>query len=118
VSAAAEERRANARHRFAIQGSNPPIATLGLLPRAALICDLGSSGIGLLTTLAPPLGAIVPVWLPGPPGSPSSLVLGTIVHTSLMTEGLYRVGLTCREESAGVLVALLDQWHNLGWTVA
>jgi hypothetical protein len=117
VPPAAEERRANARQRFTIQGSNPPIATLGLVPRAALICDLGPGGIGLLTTLAPPVGAIVPVWLPGPPGLPSSLILGTIVHTAPTDEGLHRVGLTCREESAAVLAALLAQWHALGWTM-
>jgi hypothetical protein len=117
VPAAAEERRANARHRFTIQGSCPPIATLGLVPRAALICDLGTGGIGLLTTLAPPLGAIVPVWLPGPPGMPSILILGTIVHEARTDEGLSRVGLTCREESAAALSSLLAQWQVLGWTV-
>jgi hypothetical protein len=115
LAAPTPERRFHGRHRFALGGFDPPIATVGIVPRAALICDLSHTGIGLLTTQEPLVGAIVPVWMSGTPGSPSSLILGTIVHSSREPDGLYRVGLICLEESLGVLRSQIDRMTELGW---
>jgi hypothetical protein len=100
VSGETSERRSHPRQPLATNGSNPLIATLGVLPRAALICDLSAGGLGLLTTFAPPQGAILPVWLPGPPGEPSRLILATVIHVQPPTgDGLYRVGIACHEDT-------------------
>jgi hypothetical protein len=95
-----DERRSHPRRQLVTSGSNPLIATLGVLPRAALVCDISPQGLGLLTTFAPPVGAILPVWLPGPPGQPSGLILATVVHVQEpASDGLYRVGIACHDES-------------------
>jgi hypothetical protein len=93
------ERRSHPRQQVTIRGSNPLIVTLGVLPRAALIHDLCPDGLGLLTTFAPPIGAIVPVWAPSSPGEPSALILAVVIHVQEPTgDGLYRVGLACHDE--------------------
>jgi hypothetical protein len=115
VSAPTGERRFHSRHRFALGGFDPPIATVGLVPRAALVTDLSPTGVGLLTTQPPPIGSIVPVKLAGPPGLPSCLILGEIVHHSLEPDGLFRVGVSCLEESLNVLRTLIDQMIEVGW---
>jgi hypothetical protein len=115
VSAPSEERRVQDRHRFASGGFDPPIATIGLVPRAALVCDLSPAGIGLITTYSPPVGAIVPVVLSGPPGSASTLILGTVVHSSSEPDGLFHVGVDCLEECLNVLRATIDRLTELGW---
>ncbi len=96
-------------------GLDPPIATVGLIPRAALVYDLSPNGVGLLTTQPPPVGAIVPVKLAGPPGLSSCLILGEIVHNSPETDGLFRVGVVCLEESLGALRTLIDRMTEVGW---
>jgi hypothetical protein len=116
VTASPPERRAHVRYQFATSSSNPPLATIGVIPRAALIANLSATGLGLLTTVSPPIGAIVPVWLPGPPGLPSSLILATIIHVTPDGALLHQVGLACREESLGVLGDVLDRFPTLGWT--
>jgi hypothetical protein len=110
------ERRAEARSRLA-QEDCPPVATLGLVPRAALVCDISGAGLGLLTTVAPPEGAVVPVWLPGPPGTASELLLATVVYARPAGHGLYRVGLACREESRPQLRHFVERLPGLGWAV-
>ena len=117
MSAPTGERRAHARRQFAEGGSNPLIATLGLVPRAAILCDVGPGGIGLLTTLPPPLGAVVPVWLARPAGTPSILLLATIVYLEPTAEGLFRIGLSCREESIATLHAFLEELPLPGWVL-
>ena len=102
------ERRLQPRRQVMTGGSNPLIATLGVLPRAALICNLSTCGLGLLTTFAPPEGAILPVWLPGPPGQPSGLILGTVIHVQQpAADGLYRVGIACHDECGRALLGEL-----------
>jgi hypothetical protein len=84
------------------------VATLGVVPRAALLCDLAPGGVGLLTTDPPPVGCVVPVWLAVPAGAPSRLVLLRVVHTSSEGADLYRIGLSCLDEiGGGVLRELL-----------
>jgi hypothetical protein len=110
VSGAPLERRGHARRRLQTAGSNPTIATVGVVPRAALVVDVSPTGLGLLTTFAPLVGSILPVWLPGAPGEASSLVLAHVIHVQPPTENLYRVGAACSDEaSTSVLRALYDR---------
>ncbi len=118
MSAPSGERRIYDRHRFAAGGLDPPLATVGLVPRAALISDLSPSGVGLITTQPPPIGALVPVYMSGPPGMPSSVILGTIAYTTPEPDGLFRIGVICLEECLGVLRALIDQLVLVGWITA
>jgi hypothetical protein len=99
VSGSPSERRSHPRRPITTDGSNPVIATIGILPRAALLCDLSAGGLSLLTTYSPPVGALLPIWLPGPPGQMSGLVLGTVVHVQPPADdGLYVVGVACQDE--------------------
>jgi hypothetical protein len=109
VSGLPNEQRIQPRQAIATSGSNPLIATVGVLPRAALVCDISPSGLGLLTTFAPPVGALLPVWLPGPPGQPSHLILAAVVHVQPPSgDDLYHIGVACHDDSArGVLAELL-----------
>ena len=106
------ERRSHPRRLFAATGSNPLIATLGVLPRAALVCDISPAGLGLLTTFAPPVGAILPVWLATSPGEPSALLLATVVHVQPpSSDGLYRMGVSCHDDSGRVVLRdLMRKW--------
>jgi hypothetical protein len=81
-------------------GSNPVIVTAGLLPRAALLCDVSGLGLGLVTTFAPPVGSVLPVWLPGRPGEPSELMLVNVVHVRPTSDSLYHVGTSCHDEAS------------------
>jgi hypothetical protein len=94
------ERRINARLRLAVAGSNPVIVTAGILPRAALIHDVSQFGLGLLATFAPPIGSVLPVWLPGEPGQPSSLMLVIVIHVKPSTDSLHYIGTACHDESS------------------
>ena len=99
------ERRSQQRRHLATNGSNPVIATVGILPRAALVSDLSDEGLGLLTTFAPPLGAILPVWLPAPPGQPSHFLLATVVHVqSPSPDNLFQVGITCHDDAGRAIL--------------
>ncbi len=105
MSGSSPERRSNRRRRLATNGSNPVIATVGILPRAALVSDIGDEGLGLLTTFAPPLGAILPLWLPAPPGQPSHFLLGTVVHVQFPSpDNLFQVGITCHDDAARAIL--------------
>src|SRR5262249_38212076 len=69
VTSAPQERRTSPRHAFATSGSNPVVATVGLVPRAAFVADLSSGGAGRLPPPPPPRGGIVPL-CPGTPPRP------------------------------------------------
>jgi hypothetical protein len=103
VSSAHPERRVHSRRPFLTTGSNPVVATIGILPRAALVCDLSVGGIGLLVTDPPPVGSIVPVWLAVPPGSPSRLLLVRVVYVQEEANELFRLGLSCLDEAAAII---------------
>lgn len=106
---APDERRAHLRHTFVTTGSNPVVATIGVVPRAALLSDLSPAGVGLLTTDPPPVGSVVPVWLALPIGAPSRLVLLRVVYTEVETSDLHRLGLCCLDDTSGaVLGDLMD----------
>jgi hypothetical protein len=81
-------------------GSNPVIVTAGVLPRAALVSDVSSLGLGLLTTFAPPVGSVLPLWLPGQPGEASDLVLVNVIHVRPSSDCLHHVGIACHDESS------------------
>ncbi len=100
MSGLPSDRRSHPRQSIANTGSNPVIATVGILPRAALVYDLTPNGLGLLTTFAPPVGALLPVWLPGPPGQPSNLVLVTVIHVQPPgSDGLFQMGVVCHDDN-------------------
>src|SRR5262245_14655199 len=98
VSRSPSERRNELRHRLALNGSNPVVVTAGVLPRAALVSDVSSLGLGLLTTFAPPVGSVLPVWLPGLPGDPSDVALLNVIHVRPGTGRLFHVGTVCHDE--------------------
>src|SRR5262245_22773743 len=102
VTRSTSERRNELRHRLAMTGSNPVVVTAGVLPRAAVVCDVSPSGMGMLTTFAPPVGSVLPVWLPGEPGSSSELVLVSVVHVRPTTDSLHQVGTACHDEASAV----------------
>lgn len=99
-----DERRNEKRRRVITTGSNPVIVTAGVLPRAALVRDVSAQGMGLVTTYAPPVGTVLPVWLPGLPGEPSNLVLLDVVHVRLSGDRLHHVGAACHDESSAALL--------------
>src|SRR4051812_43580796 len=101
VSRSPSERRSELRRRLTMTGSNPVIVTAGVLPRAALVCDVSPLGLGLLTTFAPPVGSVLPVWLPGRPGEASDLVLVNVIHVRPSTDSLHHVGTACHDEASG-----------------
>jgi hypothetical protein len=101
---ASQETRIWARRGFSMEGSNPLIATVGIYTRCAFVHDLSEGGIGLLITDPPPVGAVVPVWLPRPDGGPSTLLLVAIVHSSPQADGLHRVGGTLIDEASAQAV--------------
>jgi hypothetical protein len=51
----------------------------------------------------------------GPPGVPSSLILGTIVHSAAEPDGLFRIGVVCLEECVEVLRTVIERMTALGW---
>jgi hypothetical protein len=107
-SQSAAERRIWPRHVFDDGGSNLPVATVGVYPRCAFVQDLSPGGISLLTTEPPPLGAVVPVWLPGRQNDPAPMLLVSVVHVAPHSEGLFRVGGELVDEaSAAAARALL-----------
>src|SRR5262245_2559987 len=87
-----------------MNGSNPVIVTAGVLPRAALVSDVSSLGLGLLTTFAPPVGSLLPVWLPGRPAEPSDLLLVSVIHVRPSTDSLFHVGTACHDEGSAALL--------------
>src|SRR3954447_26324590 len=89
------ERRHEFRRPIATTGSNPVIVTAGVLPRAALLSDLSPLGLGLVTTFAPPVGSVLPVWLPGRPGETSNLVLVNVIHVRPSSDSLFQLGVAC-----------------------
>jgi hypothetical protein len=104
-----DERRAHLRYTFVTTGSNPVVATIGVVPRAALLSDLCPAGVGLLTTDPPPIGSVVPVWLALPIGAPSRLVLLRVVYAEAETADLHRLGLCSLDDtSSAVLRDLLE----------
>jgi hypothetical protein len=85
---------------------------MGILPRAALVRDIGAEGLGLLTTFAPPVGAVLPVWLPAPPGQPSHLLLATVIHVQPPSpDNLYQVGISCRDDTARTVLVEVGNHH-------
>lgn len=99
------ERRSCARHGLSFTGSNPVIVTAGVLPRAALVCDISSNGLGLLATFAPPVGSVLPVWLPGKPGETSSVILVHVVHVQPSTDSLHRIGTVCHDDGSAATLS-------------
>src|SRR3954451_19200526 len=99
---APSERRHQSRHRLEMTGSNPVIVTAGVLPRAALLSDLSPQGMGMLTTFAPPVGSVLPVWLPGKPGETSNLVLVNVIHVNPSSDSLFQLGTACHDEASGL----------------
>jgi hypothetical protein len=99
------EQRNDVRYRLQTTGSNPIIVTAGVLPRAALVCDLSSRGLGLLATFAPPVGSVLPVWLPGQPGEVSSVILVHVIHVQPATDALHRIGAVCHDEPSAAALA-------------
>jgi hypothetical protein len=99
-TALSKDRRSWSRQRFASRSSNPLIATVGVYTRCAFVDDLSAGGISLLITDPPPVGAVVPVWLPRQDGGPSSLLLVAIVHSTLQPDGLHRVGGSLIDEAS------------------
>src|SRR5262249_53553517 len=100
-----DDRRAQPRRPIPTSGSNPLVATLGLLPRPALVCDLSPTGLGVLLTNPPPPGTLVPVWLPGEPGRPSLLFLAQVMHLSIDPGPLFHVGLMAIDEPGRAVLA-------------
>lgn len=99
-----DERRAHPRRALPTADSNPLVATVGLLPRTAIVIDLSVGGVGLLLADPPATGTLVPVWLPGTAGQPSPVLLAQVAHVSASPGSLYRVGLACIDSGGqGVL---------------
>jgi hypothetical protein len=88
------------------------IVTAGVLPRAALLRDLSLFGLGLLATFAPPVGSVLPVWLPGWPGQSSTLVLVNVVHVQPYSDGLHHIGTHCHDEAS--IIAVRELLARLG----
>lgn len=103
----AVERRLHTRHRVALHGSNPVVATFGVLPRAAFVHDLSATGIAVLTTEPPPVGSVVPIWLPRAHGEASQLALARVAYAEPVDRGLHRVGMASLDESSSALLATL-----------
>jgi hypothetical protein len=101
-----DDRRSRPRRLFATSGSNPVVATIGVVPRAAFLCDLGPGGVALLTTDPPAVGSVVPVWLALPVGAPSQIVLLRVVYAQAQGPDLHRLGLCGVDEAS--CAALLD----------
>lgn len=89
------DRRSHPRRSLPTADSNPLVATVGLLPRTAIVCDVSARGIGVLLTDPPAPGTLVPVWLPGVIGEPSLMLLAQVAHVSADSGPLFRVGLAC-----------------------
>jgi hypothetical protein len=84
------------------------VATVGICPRCVLVHDLSENGLSFLTTEPPPVGSVVPLWLPTQHGGWSHLLLVAIMHAFRHSEPLYRVGAQAIDESgAAVLRAYL-----------
>lgn len=92
-------------------GSNPVLVTAGVLPRAALVADLSTAGLGLLATFAPPVGSVLPVWVPGRPGETSTVVLVKVIHVVPGPDNLYRIGTTVHDPAGGA--ALRELYERL-----
>lgn len=109
VSSSSPERRRHDRRSISSNGSNPLVATIGVVPRAALINDIGPGGISLLSTDPPPVDSIVPLWLAVPIGSPSRLIFVRLVHVSPAGGDLYRIGAAAVDEATvEILRELVD----------
>jgi hypothetical protein len=100
-----DDRRVEPRQPIPTSNSNPLVATVGLLPRPALVSDLSASGLGVLLTNPPPPGSLVPVWLPGEPGRPSLLFLAQVIHLSIDPGPLFRIGLMAIDEAGRAVLA-------------
>jgi hypothetical protein len=96
---AGPERRRWPRRALGDRGSNPLVATLGVLGHCALVRDLSLGGICLLTAHPPPPGTVVPVWLCRPAG-PSPMLLVTVRHVVAEPNALYRVGAALLDEDS------------------
>lgn len=104
------DRRAHERRPFATEGSNPLVATVGVVPRAAFVCDLSAAGLAMLTTDPPPVGSVVPVWLAVSPSRESQLVLVRVIDVTAVSTELHRVGAESVEEAgAAVLQQVLAE---------
>ena len=97
------DRRYDTRLPVAQASSNPLSATLGVVPRAAMVCDVSLHGLGLITLDPPPVDSLVPVWLATSVGAASEMILGRIVHSEPLGGSLHRVGVSC-SDIADVLV--------------
>jgi len=104
------ERRIQPRFIIGPFGSSPLLATLGIVPRTALLCDASKTGLGVLCADPPFVGSLVPVWLAGSPGEASKLLLMRAVYSILLSPGLFRVGLVILDEAdTGILNELLQR---------
>lgn len=103
------ERRQFDRRMVVDHGSNPVVATIGVVPRAALIQDISPRGVGLVSIDPPPVGSIVPLWLSIPVGTPSRLLFVCVVYTKPAEGELYRIGVAALDEAtAEVFAELLE----------
>ena len=68
------------------------------------MADLSAGGLSVLLAEPPPTGAMVPVWLPGPPGRPSLLLLAQVMHATA-DGALFRVGLMAADDAGRAVLA-------------
>jgi len=91
------------------------VASVGVVPRTAFVSDLSTNGLGVVTTDPPPPGTVVPIRVAGPPGPASRLLLARVIYCLVCGEGLYRLGLSCIDDSGmAVLNELLQHLGTLG----
>ena len=107
------DRRYDTRLAIPSASSNPLSATLGVVPRAAMVCDVSLRGLGLITVDPPPVDSLVPVWLAMPAAALSELLLGRVVHSEPLGGTLHRIGVTCSDDAdVHVLRSLYEQMRR------
>ncbi|MGL4552410.1 MAG: PilZ domain-containing protein [Gemmataceae bacterium] len=104
-----DDRRAETRRPIPIKDSNPLVATVGLMPRPALVADLSGGGLSVLLTDPLTPGTLVPVWLAGDPGRPSRLLLAQVMNVSIDDGPLFRVGLMAIDDAGRAVLADVDR---------
>ncbi len=80
------------------------MATIGVIPRAAILHDLSADGVALLTADPPPVGSVIPVWLALPVGAPSRMLLLRVIYKCPTENSLYRVGLACLDDAGRTIL--------------
>jgi hypothetical protein len=108
------ERRSQNRRVFPAKTSNPLSARIGVVPRGALVVDVSTHGLGLVTTDPPPVGSLVPVWVASHSGPCSELLLGRITHSEPIDRTLHRIGMAYADEADLVVLRTLYESLSAG----